>query len=141
MEGPPFLSPSPEAHPDRLTATFGDTSTMIRPTVLLTTAAAALAACASTPGAIAPAAMPVSAYDTVSCEHTLAMRNAEQANLSALESKQSGTAAADAIGVFFLLVPVGSLTGGDHSGEIAASKGRMQAMDARLLSCGARPAV
>lgn len=112
---------------------------MIRPTIALT-AAAMLAACASTPGSIAPAAMPPSAYDSVSCEQTLALRQNEQATLAALESKQNGTVAADAVFVALFLVPVGSLAGGDHAGEIAASKGRLGAMDARIISCGVRPA-
>lgn len=108
--------------------------------IALTIAAAALSACASTPGSITPAAMPPSTYDSVSCADALALRNSEQATLATLEGKQSGTAAADAVFVALFLVPVGSLTGGDHSGEIAISKGKMQALDARLISCRAIPA-
>ena len=45
------------------------------------------------------------------------------------------TVAADAVGVFLILVPVGSLTGGDVSGQIATERGRLLALDARLARC------
>jgi hypothetical protein len=45
--------------------------------------------------------------------------------------------AGDAVGVLLIGVPVSSLTGGDVSGQIALEKGKIAALDARLLGCGA----
>jgi hypothetical protein len=45
--------------------------------------------------------------------------------------------AGDAVGVLLIGVPVSSLTGGDVSGQIALEKGKIAALDARLLSCRA----
>ena len=41
----------------------------------------------------------------------------------------------DAVGVFLIGVPVSSLTGGDVSGHIAASKGKILALEARMTGC------
>lgn len=48
-------------------------------------------------------------------------------------------ATSDAVGVFFVGVPVGSLTGADKDGQIAVSKGKVQAgdlQDWRIMSSG-----
>ena len=60
----------------------------------------------------------------------------ETQQLAALEGKQKGAVAGDAIGVFLIGVPVSSLTGGDVSGHIATSKGKVLALEARVASCG-----
>jgi hypothetical protein len=75
------------------------------------------------------------AYQDVDCSTASRERIQAASELSALERKQSGTAAADAVFVALFLVPIGSLTGGDHSGDIATAKGKLNALDARLASC------
>ena len=107
----------------------------MRPVILATAAALTLAACAQGPGSIAPAAMPGGMYDAMSCQQASAERNRLAAELSALESRQRGAATADAVGVFLLFIPMGSLTGGDVSGEIATARGKALALDARLAGC------
>lgn len=94
----------------------------------------AMAACAKSPSAIAPVSMG-DAYGAVSCQQAQAMLNAERAKLAPLESAQTGAVMGDAVGVFLVGVPVASLTGGDREGEIATSKGKIVALEARLQAC------
>ena len=63
------------------------------------------------------------------------MLAAEQPVLAALTQKQKNAVAGDAIGVFLVLVPVSSLTGNNVAGELATSKGKVNALEARLASC------
>lgn len=97
-------------------------------------AAAGIAACAKSPDAIAPVSMG-SAYAGLSCQQAAADLRAERAALAALEGKQRGAVAGDAVGVFLIGVPMSSLSGGNVEGQIAASKGKVMALDARLASC------
>jgi hypothetical protein len=75
------------------------------------------------------------AFNGLSCFATSQMLATEQTTLAALEQRQRNAVTADAIGVFLILVPVSSLTGNDVTGEIAASKGKVLALEARLSSC------
>ena len=93
-----------------------------------------LAACAPSPESIAPVAMG-NAFSALSCSEAQAMLTAETQTLATLSAAQTGAATGDAIGVLLIGVPVSSLTGGDKSGEIAASKGKVLALQARLASC------
>ena len=92
------------------------------------------AACAQSPDAIAPVSMG-SAYDSLSCHKAQTMLTAERNTLNALSAKQKSAVVGDAIGVFLLAVPVSSLTGGDQEGAIATSKGKVVALENRLLRC------
>lgn len=95
---------------------------------------AALAACAQRPDAIAPADLG-NAYAATSC-HDARMQLAQvQADLAALSTAQTAAANGDALGVFLLGVPVGSLTGGDKAGQIATAKGQQLALQTRLRGC------
>ena len=93
-----------------------------------------IAACAQSPSAIAPVSMN-GAYDATSCQQAANMLMAERETLAALEAKQKGAVAGDAIGVFLIGVPVSSLTGGDVAGDIGASKGKVLALEARVAGC------
>lgn len=104
-------------------------------TVFLLFALAAVAGCAQSPSAIAPVSMG-DAYQNISCSKARTLLSQEESNLSALSQQQANAQVGDAIGVFFLLVPMSSVTGGDKAGEIAASKGKIDALKARLLTCG-----
>ena len=95
----------------------------------------ALAACAQNPASIAPVSMGA-AYATHDCQQARTDLITERNTLAALEGKQRGAVAGDALGVFLVGIPVSSLTGGDVSGEIAASKGRAMALEARVAACG-----
>lgn len=92
------------------------------------------AACAKSPSAIAPVSMG-NAFAGVSCQQASADLAAERQNLTALEDAQRGAVAGDAIGVFLIGVPMSSLSGGDKAGDIAASKGKVLALEARLRGC------
>jgi hypothetical protein len=93
-----------------------------------------VSACASSPSAIAPVSMG-NAFASMSCQQAQASLGQERQTLAALESKQRGAVIGDAVGVFLIAVPVSSLTGGDKEGEIAASKGKVMAYEARLATC------
>ena len=101
----------------------------------ITCAALALTACAKRPDAIAPISMGPGAYDSLTCERAASMRNSTREALTALEGQQRNAATADAVGVFLIAVPVSSLTGGDKEGLIATEKGKINALDERLIRC------
>jgi len=95
-----------------------------------------LVGCAKRPGAIVPANIPVSAYSNQSCQSLAQELIQEQATLAALSSAQSSAATGDAVGVFLFAVPVGSLVGADKAGDIAVSKGKVNAMELAMKSKG-----
>ena len=107
----------------------------MRLSILATAAALALAACAQAPDAIAPVAMPGGMYDHLSCQQARAERERLGQSLAALEAQQRSAVAGDALGVFLIGVPMSSLTGGDKAGLIAAERGKLLALDARLGRC------
>lgn len=102
--------------------------------IIAITAAAALAACAQSPSAIAPVSMG-NAFASVSCTDARAGMTAERANLASLSTAQKSAVTGDAIGVFLIGVPLSSLSGGDKAGEIATSKGKIVALENRLMNC------
>ncbi|RYD84803.1 MAG: hypothetical protein EOP84_04455 [Verrucomicrobiaceae bacterium] len=103
-------------------------------TPMISFLALALAACAQSPDAIAPIPM-IGAYDNVSCSKANALLSQERKTLTALSAAQKDAVSGDAIGVFLIGVPVSSLSGDDKEGAIAASKGKVLALEARLQSC------
>lgn len=104
----------------------------MKPALIL--AALALAACAARPDAIAPVSMG-NAYAGTSCAEAALLRAQSTASLATLSRQQDQAATGDAIGVILIGVPVSSLAGGDVAGEIAAEKGRLISLDARLQGC------
>ena len=102
--------------------------------LLLCAAGSAMAGCAARPGAIAPVSMG-NAYAGASCAEAAALRTSSAERLAILSRQQDQAATGDAIGVILIGVPMSSLAGGDVSGEIAAEKGRVAALDARLQGC------
>lgn len=105
------------------------------PRPLAALAAALLAACAPSPDAIAPVAMPGGMFDHLSCRAATAERDRLGQRLAALEARQRSAAAGDAVGVLLIGVPVSSLAGSDAQGLIAAEKGKLAVLDARLGRC------
>jgi len=95
---------------------------------------AALSACASTPDSIVPVSMG-NAFASMSCPSARSMIADERDTLSMLSVQQNNAVAGDAIGVFLIGVPVSSLSGGDKEGAIAATKGKILALEARLKTC------
>ncbi|MBY3099844.1 hypothetical protein E0I74_29900 [Rhizobium laguerreae] len=62
----------------------------------------------------------------------------EKAKLDDLSKQQISAANGDAFGVFLVGVPIGSVAGGDKEGEIAASKGKVSAMQSAGMSKGCK---
>ncbi len=108
---------------------------MSRLTILLT-ALVLLGACAKRPDAIVPVNIPMASYSNMGCSKLAADLVDEQEALAALSKSQNRAATSDAVGVFFVGVPAGSLTGGDKEGQIAVSKGKVQAMEAAMRQRG-----
>lgn len=73
---------------------------------------AILTACATHPDRIA--AVPSAGACTVQ----------DRARLTEISAEQAATSRNDAVGVFLIGLPVGSMTGKDHKDEIAILKGR-----------------
>lgn len=93
-----------------------------------------IAACAQSPDSIAPVSM-AGAYDHMSCQQAINTLAAERQTLAALETKQRSAVAGDAIGVFLFAVPLSSISGGNVSGQVAASKGKVLSLEARAARC------
>lgn len=94
-----------------------------------------LAACAKSPESIVPVSMPGGMYDHMTCDQARAERLRLAEILAALETQQRSAATGDAVGVFLIGVPVSSLTGGDRAGLIAAERGKIIVLDARIGRC------
>lgn len=94
----------------------------------------AAAACAKSPESIVPVSMG-NAFENLSCGSASQMLATEQVTLAALETSQRNAVTGDAIGVFLIGVPVSSLSGNDNEGAIAASKGKVLSLEARMLNC------
>lgn len=96
--------------------------------------AALTAACSPRAASIQPVPMG-NAYSTLSCNEAVMMLNAERQNVATLSSAQNNAATGDAIGVFLIGVPVSNLTGGNKAGDLGAAKGKVIALEQRVLSC------
>jgi len=106
---------------------------MMKPAATLS-ALCLLAACAQSPESIAPVSMG-NAFAAVSCADAAALLATERQILAPLEAQQRNAVTGDAVGVFLLGLPLSSMTGGDVAGQIAAARGKVIALEARLASC------
>ena len=97
-------------------------------------AVAAMSACAQSPDAIAPVSM-AGAYDHMSCTSARSALVSERQTLASLSAAQRNAVMGDAVGVFLIGVPVSSLSGSDKEGLMATSKGKVTALETRLLRC------
>lgn len=77
-------------------------------------AALMLSACATPPGRIEPV------------KNSGPCTPEDKARLAALTKQQDKTAGRDALGVFLIGLPLGSMGGGDNEAEIALLKGRCE---------------
>lgn len=108
---------------------------MLRNALMLMLVASFTVACAKRPDAIAPASMG-DAYSNISCQQARELLAAERVTLAGLEQEQRIAANTDAATVFLVLVPMSALNNSDKEGEIATSKGRVVALENRLIRCG-----
>lgn len=91
-----------------------------------------LSGCARRPDSISATSIPMEAYTGDSCSSLNQQLTNEKENLSTLSKQQHDAANGDAFGVFLIGVPIGSLAGADKEGEIATSKGKINAMEAAM---------
>ena len=93
-----------------------------------------ITACAKRPDAISPVSMG-NAFQETPCNKAQLLLNEERINLAALSVAQNSAATGDAFTVFLVGVPASAVTGSDKEGDIATSKGKVIALENRLLSC------
>lgn len=93
-----------------------------------------LAACASPPASIAPVNLS-GVFDNTTCSQAQNLIASERNTLVALEAQQNNALAGDSIAVMIIGLPLSSMMGGDVETELAVSKGRVQALEARLARC------
>jgi hypothetical protein len=108
---------------------------MKRTALFFAAAALVLSACAPGPNAVAPAAMPAGLYDNLTCAQARAERVASAKREAALTDRQRSAATGDAVGVLLIGLPVSSMTGDDVQDQLATERGRLIALDARLMRC------
>ncbi|QFI65240.1 hypothetical protein EKH55_0366 [Sinorhizobium alkalisoli] len=98
----------------------------------------AISSCAKRPDAIVPVDIPMAAYSNQSCAGLAQELLKEQANLAAVSKQQNQAATGDAIGVFLIGVPASSTFGGDKEGQVAVSKGKVNAIESTIKSKGCK---
>lgn len=96
----------------------------------------ALAGCASRPDAIAPSPVSASEYQGLSCSEITSLLAEKRDTLREAERQQNRAATGDAIGVFLVLLPIGSAFGGDNEGVVAQYKGEVLALERAMgMNC------
>lgn len=99
-------------------------------------AALAVSGCASRASSVAPMAVSASDYAGLSCEETIEALNYARQTEHALTRRQNNAATVDAAAVFLVLLPLGSVFGGDVEGELSQAKGEARALQrAREINC------
>ena len=90
-----------------------------------------LSACAKPPSRIAAVSVASAEYSDLSCTALVRELGTVSEKLGDAEQSQRNKVAADAATVFFVLVPVSSMTG-DHEADVAQYKGEKQAIERAL---------
>jgi hypothetical protein len=116
-----------------LRALLGD---IMKYQIITLAVALTLTACAKRPDAIVPVEIPMAAYTNLNCEGLGRELSVERGTLSAVSKAQHDAATGDAMGVFLIGVPMSSTFGGDKEGQVAVSKGKVNAIEASMKSKG-----
>lgn len=95
-------------------------------------------ACAKQPENIAAVPMDTASYAGKSCRSLAAEEAKITAELNALSAAQKNAASSDALGVFLLGLPLGSMSGNDKEALIAVAKGRVDAINKVQASKGCK---
>ncbi|MEP3892485.1 MAG: hypothetical protein ABJN52_00590 [Litorimonas sp.] len=96
----------------------------------------ALSACAKSPeniGAIPVAGEP---YARFSCAQLAAEKLTVSQQLEVISAEQRNAQSTDTIGVLLIGLPISSISGNDQEAAIGVAKGRLQALDQRILARG-----
>lgn len=96
----------------------------------------AFSACAKRPDAIVPVDIPMAAYSNSDCQQLATELIKEQSTLASLSKQQNSAATGDAVGVFLVGVPMSSTFGGDKEGQVAVSKGKVNAIESSIKAKG-----
>lgn len=107
----------------------------MRPLILTTACAAAvLGACAKDPDSIAPSYISDVAYRPLSCQDLAIEASRLNGALSSASTQQEQARTNDAVGVFWLGLPVSSLSGDNVAPEIARLKGEIEAVNRAAMA-------
>jgi hypothetical protein len=108
----------------------------MRKSIILTTAIIPLviSSCAKRPNAVVATSLPSDTYAAYTCAELAPELTKAEADVSALSAKQTNAANADAVGVFLVAVPVGSLTNNDVEGELSVAKGKVLAIKSQQIA-------
>jgi hypothetical protein len=106
--------------------------------IVMLALALAASGCAKRPDAIVPVDIPMAAYTNLGCPALVQELLKEQNNLAALSKQQNQAATGDAVGVFLIGVPASSTFGGDKEGQVAVSKGKVNAINSAIMSKGCK---
>ena len=109
---------------------------MIKKLVILSLSTIVLTACAKRPDAITATNIPIAAYQNLDCTQLANELILENEKLAALSKSQNQAATADAVGVFLVGIPAGSVTGNDKEGQIAVSKGKVISIESASKAKG-----
>lgn len=96
----------------------------------------AITGCASRASSVVPLNISSSTYTKHTCEQLNTQLNQKRAEQAALTSTQNKAATGDAIGVFLVLLPVGSIIGDDVEGELSKVKGEVIALEGAFRENG-----
>ena len=100
--------------------------------VLLIMMGVLIAGCASRASSIAPVAVASSDYADLSCEEARLILAQKREIENSLTRQQNNAALGDTVGVFLVLLPLGSVFGADKAGELAIAKGEVDALERRI---------
>ena len=118
------------SHPDNQSKSsvsrYGD---RVAKVVFVSAMVFSLVACASRPDAIAPATVSANEYQGLSCSELSKALGERRELLREAERQQNRAATGDAVGVFFVLLPVGTIFGSDNEGVVAQYKGEVLALE------------
>lgn len=95
---------------------------------------AAVSACAKQPDQIAAVDIGADAYSRYSCSQLVSEKTKISQELENLSARQKSAASGDAWGVFLLGLPLSSMSGGDQEALIAVAKGKVQAIDQKIVA-------
>ncbi len=97
--------------------------------IALTGVSILVSGCATRASGVAPVAISANEYASLSCAESRAEADAARERVNALTRRQNNAATTDAAAVFLIGLPLGSVFGGDVSGELAQAKGESLALE------------
>lgn len=106
----------------------------LRITLAIACAAVLVSGCATRASGVAPLAISSAEYAHLNCADARAQLASARERENALTRQQNNAATGDAVGVFLLAIPVGSVFGADVSGELAQAKGEANALERHVAA-------